>query len=312
MLSRRAKLLISTAAAVIVIAAGSWASVELGPFFPKVVSIETPLSCSATPSLQDERPANRGAPASEWKNGTLTIRTSAWFNCADRVGHVTAGAIGNRVFLNIDSVSNPEVRAMCNCAHPVIVTLADMPERAYQIVQPGSGRRESAVESEAARVQASRAAAEAVRKIQQEQERKPAAFHISPNESMALSVSGEGTVSRKDGDLVFRFSSVALRKGRDASPDTPSFVEAISVGLVDSRTKRRVGYGNFPIKAGLPATGHVIREKFEIRIPGVRVDKDLALWVSAEFPDGRYVPALPLQLYKTVCPELEGSQALSC
>lgn len=127
---RRKSFLYVAAAIVVAIIAGYWVIVELEPFRYEAVSVETPESCPSDSGVGKR--ANR--VISEWKDGTLTIRTSVCTNCAAHLGRVTAQVFGDRVLLKIREESSKGPPAACDCEHPLVVRLAQMPQRDYQIM----------------------------------------------------------------------------------------------------------------------------------------------------------------------------------
>ena len=105
-----------------------WGVVALEPFRHEGTSFEVPESCSALPNGGP----SRNAVASDWKAGTLTIRTSVCINCGARVETVTGQVLGDRVLLKIRAVE--KAHAQCDCEHPLVVRLAELPQRDYKIM----------------------------------------------------------------------------------------------------------------------------------------------------------------------------------
>src|SRR5690242_252637 len=115
----------SVAAAMLVI--GYVILVRLEPFKHDAVSFEIPPSCAAS----DGKKGN--TVTSEWKEGTLTVRTAICVNCSSRIDGVTAQVLGDRVLLNVLTSTGP-MHAACDCEHPLVVRLARLPEREYTIM----------------------------------------------------------------------------------------------------------------------------------------------------------------------------------
>ena len=106
-----------------------WIVVELEPLRHEATSFEIPASCAAS-SRQGPR---SNSMASEWSDGTLTVRTSVCINCRSNVASVTAQVLGDRVLLKIRSLS-PGAYAQCDCEHPLVIRLGQLPQRDYKIM----------------------------------------------------------------------------------------------------------------------------------------------------------------------------------
>jgi hypothetical protein len=115
----------------VLIVCGYLVIVVLEPFGHEAVSFETPSTCTASGT----KGMHGNKVTSEWNDGTLTIRTSICSNCADHLERVSAQVFGSRVLLNIRTApSKAGVHAACDCEHSLIVRLAQLPQRDFQIM----------------------------------------------------------------------------------------------------------------------------------------------------------------------------------
>jgi hypothetical protein len=110
-------------------AIGYWGIVEIEPFRHEATSFETAAACAESPVHP-----RRNSLASDWKDGTLTIRTSVCANCVEKVERVTGQVFGDRVLLKIRVMAPQGAHAACDCEHPLVVRLGQLPQRDYQVL----------------------------------------------------------------------------------------------------------------------------------------------------------------------------------
>jgi hypothetical protein len=124
------------------------AVIELEPFKHEATSFSVP-NCEAGPAtieggtlaeqLRAMKEDQRLRPrlTSKWVNNDFVLRTRVCVNCSAHLANVTTQVIGNLVLLRV-YFEQPNLRAACDCEHPIDIRLSALPRRDYKIMRIGA------------------------------------------------------------------------------------------------------------------------------------------------------------------------------